>query len=456
MAVASALITRRGGIYLRISRTDDDLAVRRHEQVCRKMAADLNVSVVKVYIDNNVSAWSRKPRKDYQRMLADLQSGKINMVFAFAADRLHRSSEENIGFLRLAAETGFICHTYSGGPLDYATEGGKLLSKMQADIAEYESGVKSERARSKMSELRRAGKFMGGRRAFGLTKGRIDLVPEEAALVRRAAADVLAGKKLYAVTQEWNAAGVTTVNGNEWDTTKLRELLLKPWARGFTTDGTRAEWPALIDGTTARRLDLLLDDPSRRRTRPEQKQHLLTSLLVCGRDGCTGRLAHGTNNGKASYRCKACHRCAVIAADVEEDVSGRVLARIDMVKLGQVTAMPSTSGADDEALSALEAEADELVDMLGAGELDRAGYRRARERLDGRMAVVKAGMRRDLEAERRSALVGGAVQLSSRWADIDMGAKRAIIDVFVDRITVAPALRGRARYDDGRVTVGWL
>jgi plasmid stabilization system protein ParE len=176
--------------------------------------------------------------------------------------------------------------------------------------------------------------------------------------------------------------------------------------------------------------------------------------MVCGL--CGGRLGHGTNNWKSSYRCPQCHRCHVIAADAEEDIAGRVLARIDQVRLGELAVAGTAASADEEALALLEAKADELVDMLGAGDLDRAEYRRARERLEGRTEVVKSRIRRDLEVERRRGLVGGAMQLASTWDEMSTDDKREIIKVFVDHITLRSAVRGRNTYDPSRLVVTWV
>jgi site-specific DNA recombinase len=46
--------------------------------------------VVEVYIDNDLSAYSGKPRTDCLRMRGDVISGRITAIGAWHSDRLHR------------------------------------------------------------------------------------------------------------------------------------------------------------------------------------------------------------------------------------------------------------------------------------------------------------------------------------------------------------------------------
>jgi DNA invertase Pin-like site-specific DNA recombinase len=46
--------------------------------------------VVKVYVDNDNSAYSGKPRPQYRQMLDDIKSGLIRAVVVWHLDRVHR------------------------------------------------------------------------------------------------------------------------------------------------------------------------------------------------------------------------------------------------------------------------------------------------------------------------------------------------------------------------------
>ena len=55
-----------------------------------------------VYADNDLSAFTGKPRPDYLAMLADLDAGRARVVTAWHTDRLHRSPKELETYIDLA------------------------------------------------------------------------------------------------------------------------------------------------------------------------------------------------------------------------------------------------------------------------------------------------------------------------------------------------------------------
>ena len=61
----------RAAIYCRISddRAGAGLGVARQEADCRKLAEDRGLTVTQVYVDNDLSAYSGKPRPGYKALL---------------------------------------------------------------------------------------------------------------------------------------------------------------------------------------------------------------------------------------------------------------------------------------------------------------------------------------------------------------------------------------------------
>ncbi len=91
---------RRAVTYVRISRDkrrgslDEGLGVADQEQQCRELAERLGYLVAAVFCDNDISAYSGKPRPQYLRMLELLRSGGADVVLCWHTDRLHRSNAE--------------------------------------------------------------------------------------------------------------------------------------------------------------------------------------------------------------------------------------------------------------------------------------------------------------------------------------------------------------------------
>ena len=84
---------RRAAIYTRISqdREGAGLGVERQEADCRALAERLGWTIVAVHADNDLSAYSGKPRPGYLALLADLRAGAADAVVCWHTDRLHRS-----------------------------------------------------------------------------------------------------------------------------------------------------------------------------------------------------------------------------------------------------------------------------------------------------------------------------------------------------------------------------
>ena len=54
----------------------------------------LGWTVVDVYCDNDLSAFSGRRRPAYERMLSDIDAGNVDAVIAWHPDRLHRRAAE--------------------------------------------------------------------------------------------------------------------------------------------------------------------------------------------------------------------------------------------------------------------------------------------------------------------------------------------------------------------------
>ncbi len=95
----------RAGIYTRISAdpSGQRAGVGRQQADCEAHCQARRWEVVEVFCDNDASAYGRKPRRAYERMLAAVESGSIDAIVTWHNDRLHRSHKHD---LRAAAKCG--------------------------------------------------------------------------------------------------------------------------------------------------------------------------------------------------------------------------------------------------------------------------------------------------------------------------------------------------------------
>src|SRR5689334_13391303 len=87
---------RPAAIYCRISqdREDNALGVRRQREDCEALAKRAGLTVGGVYIDNDLSAYGRKPRPQYRAMVDALKAGTVGTIVAWHPDRLTRHPRE--------------------------------------------------------------------------------------------------------------------------------------------------------------------------------------------------------------------------------------------------------------------------------------------------------------------------------------------------------------------------
>src|SRR5690606_28233749 len=70
-------------------------------------------------------------------------------------------------------------------------------------------------------------------RPFGWKPDRLTLDPEEAPLVRQAVLDLISGRSLHSITNQWRREGVKTSLGNEWTPPSLKLNVQNPRICGW-------------------------------------------------------------------------------------------------------------------------------------------------------------------------------------------------------------------------------
>lgn len=225
-------------IYVRISddREGAGLGVKSQTSDCRNLATRLGWDVTEVYVDNDLSAYSGKPRPEYRRLLADLQAGKAAAVLAWHTDRLHRSPTELEEYISICDPRGIVTHTVKAGPLDLSTPSGRMVARQLGAVARFESEHKADRLKTKHLVLAKEGKSTGGGyRPYGYRRiydrpepphrlVREEIVPEEAEIIRECARRVLAGEALAGVCRDLNRRGIPTSSAGIWTAAQVRSL----------------------------------------------------------------------------------------------------------------------------------------------------------------------------------------------------------------------------------------
>lgn len=276
-------------IYCRISddKTGAKLGVQRQEEDCRALAEEKGYKVVRVFQDNDISAYSGKQRPDYTAMLKRVAAGEVDAVFCWHPDRLHRRPVELEAYIDACREGKAVTHSVKAGEMDLATDSGQMIARMLGAAARYESDTKATRIRRASEQAIRAGKWTGGTRPFGwtITDGTPELHPEESEAIASACMRVLKGDSLGSIIREMNEQGLTTTRGKEWGYAQLAQALERPRNAGLADyHGEivgKSTFPAIVSENVWRGVCAVLSDPSRRRSQSNKAVHLLAGIAQC-------------------------------------------------------------------------------------------------------------------------------------------------------------------------------
>jgi DNA invertase Pin-like site-specific DNA recombinase len=457
--------TKRAAIYLRQSSDPSGMQFgvdRQHDEILRYIQARGWEPVLPPFTDNDTSAYKlSKPRPQFNDMMRRAEKGEFDFIVARHLDRLTRRLEEFASIKRRSQDAGVALITTADG-VDTSTDGGRMLAGILAVIAEGEMERKSYRHLSANKQRAEKGKGWGPR-AFGYNgeHDNPELVHDEAAAVRSAYHALLAGDSVYSIALNWNRAGFRTNQGNEWDTTQVKRLLLNPRYAGLRAyrreilykDGVavKADWPAIVDENTWQAVHYLLT--SRKGVRNARK-YLLGGILACGECGepmysgyTTDPRKAATEEDRPTYRCKK-YTCARIQRRqrmvdpwVENTILNRILQKgwklVSDVDPGQLEALHNDA-------TALRTRKDALGGEFAAGNLTAGQVRVATEALDAQLREVEAQLAQVAKSEVLDGLIG-ADDLLERWEGLGLDRKRAVIRALVDKIEVQRmGVKGRA------------
>lgn len=321
----------RAAIYVRISedRRGTGLGVARQEAECRALAEAKGWDIVAVHTDNDISASKRSVRRPgYEQLLADIRAGHVDAVIAWAHHRLHRRIVELGVFLESYVQPYDLKVAFVGGEIDLSTPAGRTLAKILGAVAEGEIDELRWRVQAKQRELAAAGKVgNGGRRPYGYTSQRTEIVPEEAAVIREIADRVLAGDALGSIARDLNARTVPACRGGAWTRQSVRAVVRKPHVAGLRVyQGQvvgQATWPAILDRGTWEALRGVFDAPGRLRPGNNARRWLLSGIATCGL--CQAALGINYGAAGARYRCKGCGRVSRHQEHLDTYVTGAVV-----------------------------------------------------------------------------------------------------------------------------------
>jgi site-specific DNA recombinase len=449
----------RVAIYVRISkdRTGEALGIQRQEDDCRALAARLGWTVYDVYPDNDVSAYSGKPRPHYKRMLADIQAGKVDAIICWDTSRLYRQLYDLLGLIDLVEAHKLQIEMCQAGKIDLSTPTGRAAAKISATINQLYSEENSARIKRKKRELAERGLMPGGGgRPFGFEGQGENKVPRHRALMEQEAIKdavdyLLTGGTLVGLTREWKSNGIVTPHGRPWRPQHLRGMLLSPRIAGKTKYGDEefdAQWPAIVPYEKWQRLCDLLTDPSRAKNKGRNNhRYLLSGIMVCGR--CGTRISGAMKRGRPQYLCALTMGGCMLNRKAEPIEALLLEAIFQAVESPVWNERVRQAHADDDSIKELLERRTEVVglidrleDKLARELISEAAYRRNHIELEDELDSLN----RQLGQLQDNSIVPAVPRnLRDVWGDLSFDRQRAIVQVVLRSIGRRLELHPQAR-----------
>ncbi len=314
------------GLYIRLSREDDDKvyeseSITNQKSLLLQYVKENNLRVYDIYIDDGYSG-TNFDRPDFNRLLNDIELGRINMVITKDMSRLGR---DYIGTGNLI-EKYFPEHNvrYIAVTDNIDT----FLDNSNNDIAPFKAIMNdmyakdiSKKIKSSLRAKQKEGKWVGGRTPFGYiqdpdNKNHLVIFKEQAVVVKRIFDMCLSGLSYFKIAKQLTLEGVKTpaqyysfewkshynLKYGEWHPKTIQDILTNKIYTGDLVQNKRAKvnykvkkvvrnnpkdfiiventHEAIIDKDTFYEVQKRL--PKNVGRNEKKENHLLDGLLYCG------------------------------------------------------------------------------------------------------------------------------------------------------------------------------
>ena len=406
--------------YARVS-TDSEEQETSYESQCQHYTEYISNNpawdFAGIYADEGITGTSTKKRDEFNRMIADCEAGKIDLVITKSVSRWARNTLDSLKYIRRLKDFGTAVYFEKEG-INTLDAQGEILITIMSSLAQQESDSISQNVKMGIRFLMQQGKgrlnttfFLGYNRDH--VSGGLVIVPEEAKTVRRIYREYLDGYSPYIIAgrltndqvktptmkDQWRQSTVVSILQNEKYCGDL--LLQKYYVPSFLTHRSvkntgqlpqyfveEAHEPIVprevfyqVQGEMQRRSALMSDQAKLRFGSPVA----LSGRVICSRCGNTMKLYKNVN-GAVDYRCKV--------RSYERKAAYRTIISPCGIRAAAETELKSVVV---EAFNRLPEMRDDLIRMQGGirdGEIRRIDQhlemiRQQMSRIEGRIAMVK-------------------------------------------------------------------
>lgn len=458
------------GIWIRVSTEDQAKgdSPEHHEGRAKMYAEVKDWDVVEVYHLEAVSGKAVLHHPEAERMLKDIQSGKITGLIFSKIARLARNTRELLQIADIFREYNADLVSLQES-IDTSTPAGRFFYTLISAMAQWEREEIASRVSASIPIRAKLGKSLGGQAPYGYEwKDKKLVINQEEAIVRGLIYDLfLEHKRRKTVANILNEKGFRTRNNSKFSDTTVTRLLEDPIAKGIRranyTESTgdkkqwklknKSEWvfneaPAIIPEEKWDKVNSLLLEQSKGRKQPlNKKTHLFTGFVTCA---CGNKMYLPSNSPK--YTCQNCKN-KINQDDLEEIFHQQLTDYIiseENIK-HYINASESIITEKEKLLTTLQKEAqkiqaklDHLIELHLNKELATEGFHNhynppfeQLQQIQAQIPLIEGEMLALKQNEESSKyLFSEAQNLYTKWNAFSKDEKRNIIESITDSIII--------------------
>jgi DNA invertase Pin-like site-specific DNA recombinase len=282
------------------------------------------------YIDDGISGIHADKREEFQRMLRDAKLGKIDMIITKEISRFARNTLDSIQYTRKLLSYG-VCVWFQNDGINTIDDDSEFRLTIMAGVAQDEIRKLSSRVKFGHAQSIKNGVVLGHRMyGYSNNQGKLELVPEEADMVRMIFQDYASGISTPRIEKKLWDMGYRSFKGGKINRDVIKNIIRNPKYKGYYCGGKvkvvdmftkkqeflpQSEWimfkddgsrvPQIIDETTWEKANAYLRERGeaiKSRRTSFKSENIFTGKLFCANDGAPYWMKQHYIRGKEDVR----------------------------------------------------------------------------------------------------------------------------------------------------------
>lgn len=318
------------GIYMRVSTEDqarEGFSLPEQKRKLQALCEFKGYEIYDYYEDRGISAKTGNFRPDFQRLLDDIKSKKVNVLVALKLDRVSRSVydwEEIMKFLE-ENEAYIDC---ANDDINTTNANGKFLSRLLMNMSQNEIERTSERTKFGLVGAYKQG-HIPGKNPFGYKRDNKKLVPDELTMhqAKRVFELYIEGCSYTKIANIFNKEKV--YGKTNWNDTRIYNIITNPIYKGDFISKKNSKNPEYYENVVEPLVSKEIWENCQVQKKKNQRNYLRSNYYIflqkikcptCGRI-LAGGASHKVKQDKwyYYYRCDKCRK-NIRETDIESSI----------------------------------------------------------------------------------------------------------------------------------------